>query len=98
MTMPAGIEKMSKEELWQWFQRSQRAHGELATTKRFLWTTTTGLHQSYVDGGSIPSYQETIELQRKTILGLRTQMQQMHRGYRRKITRLQRALDCQEKP
>ena len=87
--LPSGIEEMSKEKLWEWFERSTRAHRELAAVRGFLWNTTTGLHRAHVER-SIPDYRETIELQRVRIKGLETQMQQMHKGYRRKIARLER--------
>jgi hypothetical protein len=86
--MPPGVQDMSKEQLWDWFQRSTRAHQELNWSTRRFWSITTGLHGVHVERG-VPSPYEAIELQRARIKGLELQMAQMHKGYRKKIAKLE---------
>lgn len=89
--MPAGVEAMTKEELWAWFERSARAATLARQHRHDYWTTTTGLSHVLADHG-IPDFPTTVEMQRAKIVGLRKQMQQMHAGYRRKIARLERRI------
>lgn len=86
--MPPGVERMTKAELWEWFERVQRAAGEARHSRQLYWCTTTGLSH-VLASRDLPDYPATVEMQRAKIVGLRKQMQQMHAGYRRKIARLE---------
>ena len=88
--LPANIEKMSKEALWDWFQRSTRAAGELYRSRQRYFATSTGLHSSVCRDGSMPDVYETIEMQRKKIEGLTMQITQMTRGYRKALDKQKR--------
>lgn len=89
--MPPGVQAMTKEQLWEWFERSSRAAALSRQHRRDYWSITTGLSHALADH-TIPDYPATVEMQRAKIAGLRKQMQQMHAGYRRKIARLERRI------
>lgn len=81
--MPAGVEAMSKQQLWNWFQRTQRAAAETQAMRERFFVTTTGLHPARSHLLGDPS--TTIEEQRKRIKGLEQQMGEMQRGYDKKL-------------
>lgn len=83
--MPSGVEKMTKQELWNWFARCQRAASERKYLKEKFFTMTTGLHSARLCDNPY----EVIELQRKRIHGLETQMAQMQKGYERKFKKFE---------
>jgi len=86
--MPAGVEKMTKEELWQWFARCQHAAKVQNTSDKTLFTMTTALHPSYWQYRNTPW--NIIDLQAKRIRGLELQMAQMQKGYKKKFEKLKR--------
>ncbi len=93
--MPSGVEAMSKQELWNWFSRSQRASGERVSLSRQFFVTTTGLHPSYSAMMNDPY--AVIEAQRKRMAGLELQMAQMQKGYDKKLKKAL-AKAAKEKP
>jgi len=93
--MPAGVEAMSKQQLWNWFQRTQRAAAETLALREKFFVTTTGLHPSRSHLLGDPS--TTIEEQRKRIKGLEQQMGEMQRGYDKKLRKALAAAQASEK-
>lgn len=83
--MPSGVEAMTKQQLWNWFHRSQLASQESTRLRNQFYTTTTGLHHS--KAASLTSPHEIIEAQRQRMRGLEQQMGEMQRGYQRKLQR-----------
>lgn len=84
--MPPGIERMSKEELYDLYHRHMMAVSEQHNQQRMMCGMTTGLHPSYYRFLNQP--QTIIELQMKRIRGLEMQMQQMNKGYQKKFAKL----------
>jgi hypothetical protein len=85
--MPSGVEAMSKQELWNWFHRSQCAAVEQSYLREKFFAMTTGLHTARVSLSGNPH--AIIEEQRKRMRGLEQQMGEMQKGY---DTKLRRAL------
>lgn len=81
--MPSGVEAMSKQELWNWFHRSQCAAVEQLYLREKFFHVTTGLHTARVSMLGNPH--AIIEEQRKRIHGLEQQMAQMQKGYDKKL-------------
>lgn len=89
--MPSGVEKMTKQELWNWFQRYARAIAVKSEEEKRFFRLTTGLH----DARMMTNPLEIIEAQRKRMAGLELQMTQMQKGYDKK---LKKALKAQPAP
>lgn len=81
--MPSGVEAMSKQELWNWFHRSERAAAEQLYLREKFFHVTTGLHTARVSMLGNPH--AIIEEQRKRIRGLEQQMAEMQKGYDKKL-------------
>lgn len=81
--MPSGVEAMSKQELWNWFHRSERAAAEQLYLREKFFHVTTGLHSARVSILGNPH--AIIEEQRKRIRGLEQQMAEMQKGYDKKL-------------
>lgn len=84
--IPAGVEAMSKEQIWEWMARSQHAHQQLNDLDRQLFCMTTRLHPSYSKLWDKPW--AVIDLQARRIQGLELQMAQMQKGYKKKFAKL----------
>jgi hypothetical protein len=81
--MPAGVEAMTKQELWNWFHRSTQAAAEQLRLREKFFTMTTGLHSARSTMlGDPPAI---IEAQRARIRGVELQMAQMQKGYDKKL-------------
>ncbi|MBC8740460.1 hypothetical protein F6X40_27880 [Paraburkholderia sp. UCT31] len=91
--MPSGVEKMSKEELWDWMHRSQTASAEQTCLRNTFFSVKTGLHS--VHSSALGNADAVIELQRERIRGLEMQCAQMQKGYKRKVARLEREIQRQ---
>lgn len=97
--MPEGVERMTKQELWDWFAASTRAHRVINDKHRRFFELTTGLNGCLVDNHyQQPHPNEVIEMQRKRILGLSQQMREMKKGYERKIARLEKKVQLANAP
>lgn len=83
--MPTGVERMTKQELWNWFHRSQLASQEATQLRNKFFVLTTGLHSS--KSATLANPHEIIEAQRQRMRGLEQQMAEMQRGYQRKLQR-----------
>lgn len=81
--MPPGVEAMTKQELWDWFHRSQCAAAEQQYLKERFFSVTTGLHSARVSMLGNPH--AIIEEQRKRMRGLEQQMAEMQKGYDKKL-------------
>ena len=90
--MPDGVQEMTKQSLWNWMYRTQRAHTHIDQMRRWFHTQIAGenFDHRYTQA-------EIIDLQAKRIRGLKLQMQQMNRGYRKKIAKLQAQLEISPK-
>jgi len=77
--MPDGVERMTKQQLWNWLCQCQTSNNEVSRLRGKFFLATTGLRasRSYMIGDQA----SIIEEQRKRIMGLEIQIAQLRRGY-----------------
>lgn len=90
--MPEGVQTMSKQQLWNWFSRWTECHAQGLGFERSAWSMFSGLHGAYLDGEYIRDGRQVLDIQRNRIRGLEQHQREMHRGYDRKIKRLEKRI------
>lgn len=86
--LPEYFDKLTKEELYEFFERRSEVSREQTNKQKLIFHATTRLHDTYYKLWDEPWV--IIDMQAKRIRGLEIQMQEMQVGYKRKFEKLKK--------